>query len=195
MSSMLEVILEERFPKAGKLEGGQRVIVRPLIPQDESALIKFFGSIPEEDLLYLRDDVKDPAVIKHWCQSLDYEATLPLVADVEGKIVADATLHQEKRGWRSHIGTVRVVIHPEYRSRGIGRLLMGELIQIALDIGLVKLDAEFMAEQTRQITIFEKLGFVNMAVLPQHVKDLKGEGHDLVIMVYDLRATEHYAAD
>ena len=192
---MLELILEERYPKAGRLEDGTRVIVRPLIPQDESALGEFFHSMPNEDLLYLRDDVKNPDVIKNWVKALDYEVTLPLIADLEGKIIADATLHQEPRGWKSHIGSVRVVIHPEYRGKGVGRLLVGELIQIALDSGLVKLDAEFMAEQTRPIAIFEKMGFVNMAVLPQHVKDLKGESHDLVIMVYDLRATEHYEAD
>lgn len=192
---MLEIVLEERFPKPVKLEDGTRVILRPLIQPDESALIQFFGAFPSEDLLYLRDDVKNPGVIKKWCQGLDYEVTLPLIADLEGKIVGDATLHQEKRGWKSHIGTVRVVIHPQYRGKGIGRALVGELIQVALDIGLVKLDAEFMAEQTRQVSIFEKLGFVNMAVLPQHVKDMKGESHDLVIMVYDLRDTEHYAAD
>ncbi len=192
---MLEIVLEERFPKPVKLEDGTRVILRPLIPQDETALIEFFKAMPEEDILYLRDDVKDSGVIKRWCQSLDYEVTLPLIADLEGKIVGDATLHQEKRGWRCHIGTVRAVIHPQYRGRGIGRSLVEELIQVALDIGLVKLDAEFMAEQMRQIAIFEKMGFVNMAVLPQHVKDVKGESHDLVIMVYDLRSTEHYEAD
>lgn len=192
---MLEVILEEQFPKPVKLEDGTRVILRPLIPQDEPALREFFGSMPEEDLLYLRDNVKDPEVIRRWCRDLDYEQTLPLIADLEGKIVGDATLHQEKRGWKSHIGTVRVVIHPQHRGKGLVDLLVGELIQIALDIGLVKLDAEFTAEQTRPIAVFEKLGFVNMATLPQHVKDLKGESHDLVILVYDLRATEHYAAD
>ena len=192
---MLEVILEERFPKPTKLEDGTRTILRPLIGQDESALIEFFGSIPDDDILYLRDDIKEPQVIKRWCQNLDYEVTLPLIAEIEGKIIGDATLHQERRGWKSHIGTVRVVIHPGYRGRGLASLLVGELVEIAIDIGLVKLDAEFMAEQTRPIAIFEKLGFVNMAVLPQHVRDVKGESHDLVIMVYDLRATEHYAAD
>jgi len=192
---MLELILEERFPKAGKMEDGTRVIIRPLIQQDETALNEFFGAMPQEDVIYLRDDVKNSQVIKHWCQNLDYEATLPLIADLEGKIIADATLHQEKRGWKSHIGTIRVSIHPNYRGKGVGRLLISELIQIALDIGLIKLDAEFIAEQTRSIAIFERLGFVRMAVLPQHVQDLKGESHDLVIMVYDLRATEHYEAD
>ena len=192
---MLELVLEEHFPKPAKLEDGTRIIIRPLIAQDEAALVDFFKAMPEEDLLYLRDDVKNPQVIKRWCQGLDYETTLPLIAEIEGKIVGDATLHQEMRGWKSHIGNVRVVIHPQHRGKGVGRQLMGELIQVALDIGLVKLDAEFTAEQTRQIAIFERLGFVNMAVLPQHVKDVKGESHDLVIMVYDLRATEHYEAD
>ncbi len=192
---MLELVLEEHFPKPAKLEDGTRIIIRPLIAQDETALVEFFKAMPEEDLLYLRDDVKNPQVIKRWCQGLDYETTLPLIAEIEGKIVGDATLHQDQRGWKSHIGTVRVVIHPQHRGKGIGRQLMGELIEVALDIGLVKLDAEFTAEQTRQIAIFERLGFVNMAVLPQHVKDVRGESHDLVIMVYDLRATEHYEAD
>src|SRR3989338_4983258 len=99
-SSMLDDLLEERFPKPAKGEDGKRLILRPLIPEDESALLEFFNSMPGEDLLYLRDDVKNPEVIKKWCQTLDYEVILPLVADVEGKIIADATLHQEKRGWR-----------------------------------------------------------------------------------------------
>ncbi len=192
---MLEVVLEERYPKPFKLDDGTRVIFRPLISQDEPALIQFFKAMPNEDLTYLRDDVKNPDVIQKWCQNPDYELILPLTADLEGKIIGDCTLHQEKRGWRSHIGTVRIAIHPDYRGKGLASALVQEVIDIALDIGLVKLDAEFMAEQTRPIAIFEKLGFVNMAVLPQHVKDLKGESHDLVIMVYDLRATEHYEAD
>ena len=192
---MLEIVLEERFPKPVKLDDGTRVILRPLIPQDESALVEFFKDMPEEDILYLRDDVKNPEVIKKWCQNLNYELILPLMAEMEGKIVGDASLHQERRGWKSHIGTVRIVIHPKVRGKGLATALVQEIIDVALDIGLVKLDAEFMAEQGRPVGVFEKLGFVNMAVLPQHVKDLKGESHDLVIMVYDLRATEHYAAD
>lgn len=192
---MLEVVLEERFPKPVKLSDGTWIILRPLIPQDEPALVEFFKAMPNEDILYLRDDVKNPEVIKRWCQTLNYETTFPLIADLKGKIVGDCTLHQEKRGWKSHIGTVRIVIHPQYRGKGLATALVQEMVNVALDIGLVKLDAEFIAEQTRPIAAFEKLGFVNMAVLPQHVKDVKGESHDLVILVYDLRATEHYAAD
>ena len=192
---MLELVLEERYPKQAKLDDSTRVIVRPLIVDDEPALVDFFKSIPLEDLLYLRDNVKDPAVINGWIKNLNYEMTLPLIAEINGKIVGDCTMHQSRGGWTSHIGTVRIVIHPEHRGKGLATLLLGEMIQVGIDSGIEKLQGEFMPEQKRPLGVFEKLGFVKMATLPQHVKDLKGEKHDLLIYIYDLRAEEHYAAD
>ena len=192
---MLELVLEERYPKQAKLQDATRVIIRPLISNDEAALVEFFKSIPPEDYLYLRDNVKDPKVIHHWIANLNYEMILPLIAEINGKIVGDCTLHQMRGGWKSHIGTVRVVIHPEHRGKGLATLLVGEMVQVAIDSGLEKLEGEFIAEQINPIAIFEKLGFVKLATLPQHVKDVNGEKHDLLIYVYDLRAEEHYAAD
>ncbi len=192
---MLELVLEERYPKQAKLNDGTRVIVRPLISNDEQALVEFFKATPTDDLLYLRDNVKDPRVIHHWIANLNYEMILPLIAEINGKIVGDCTLHQMRGGWKSHIGTVRIVIHPEYRGKGLATLLVGEIIQVAIDSGLQKLEGEFTTEQKNPIAIFEKLGFVKLATLPQHVKDVNGEIHDLLIYVYDLRAQEHYAAD
>ncbi len=189
------MVLEDRFPKQAKLDGTLRVIIRPLIAEDEPALIEFFKSIPPQDFLYLRDNVKEPHIIHTWCSHLDYEVTLPLIAEINGKIVGDCTLHQSRGGWTSHIGTVRIVIHPDYRGKGLATLLVGEMIQIGIDSGIEKLMGEFMPEQKRPLAVFEKLGFVKMATLPQHVKDLGGEKHDLLIYIYDLRAEEHYAAD
>ena len=191
----LELVLEERYPKQAKLDDATRVIVRPLISDDEPALVEFFKSIPPEDLLYLRDNVKDPQVIHRWVADLDYEVTLPLIAEINGKIVGDCTLHQARGGWTSHIGTLRIVIHPDHRGKGLATLLVGEMIQIGIDSGIEKLMGEFLPEQKRPLAVFEKLGFVKIATLPQHVKDLAGEKHDLLIYIYDLRAEEHYAAD
>lgn len=192
---MLELVLEERYPKQTKLSDGTRVLVRPLISNDETALVEFFKSIPPEDIQYLRDNVKDPQVIHRWIEDLNYENILPIIAEVNGKIIGDCTLHQMGGGWRSHIGTMRIVTHPDYRGKGLATMLVSEVVQIAIDSGLEKLEGEFMPEQKNPIAVFEKMGFVKLATLPQHVKDLKGEKHDLLIYVYDLRAEEHYAAD
>lgn len=192
---MIDLVLEERYPKQTKLQDGTRIMVRPYVPTDELSLVNFFKSIPPEDLLYLRDNVKDPAVIQRWTKHLNYEVILPVIAEINGKIIVDCTLHQNRGGWKGHIGTIRIVIHPEYRGKGLATFLLSEMVQVALDSGLSKLEAEFMPEQKTAFEVFENLGFVRLATLPQHVKDLQGDMHDLLVYVYDLRATEHYAAD
>lgn len=192
---MLELVLEELYPKEKKLKDGRTVQIRPLVPEDEHLLMQFFSEFPPDEIAYLRDNVKDPEIIKRWIRELDYERTLPLIAFLDGKIIGDATLHQDERGWQVHVGHVRVVTHPKHRGFGVARLLVGEIIEIGSKSGLVKLDAEFMGEQGKPISAFQEMGFVPTATLPGHVQDIRGQYHDLVILVYDLRAQEHYEAD
>lgn len=189
---MLAELLEGRYPRSMTLRDDTPVLIRPMVPDDGPALLQFFRSLPEEDRLYLHDDVTKEEVIRAWCRELNYDRVLPLLADVEGAIVGDATLHQQPRGWMSQIGRVRVAVAPGYRRRGVASVLVRELIEVAVDQGLAKLDAEFMAEQEGAMRLMEKLGFYRVAVLPQHVWDLKGEAHDFVIMVYDLRPDLEY---
>lgn len=157
--------------------------IRPMVPEDQDALRDFFRSIPPEDRFYLKDDVTDPTIIARWAQSLDYSRVLPLLAFLDGVIVGDGTLHHRRAGARQHIGEVRVVVHPGYRNRGVGRALLHQLIDLAGDKGLKQLlfevvaDTELAARHTAQV-----LGFVPVAMLPAHVHDVSGQPHDLLIM-------------
>lgn len=157
--------------------------IRPMVPEDQDALLDFFRSIPPEDRFYLKDDVTDPQVIARWAQTLDYSRVLPLLAFLDGAIVGDGTLHHRRAGARQHSGEVRVVVHPAYRNRGVGRGLLHQLIEIAGDKGLQQLlfevvaDTEPAARHTAQV-----LGFVPVALLPAHVRDVCGHPHDLLIM-------------
>jgi L-amino acid N-acyltransferase YncA len=154
-----------------------------MVPEDQDALRDFFRSIPPEDRFYLKDDVTDPTIIARWAQSLDYSRVLPLLAFLDGVIVGDGTLHHRRAGARQHIGEVRVVVHPGYRNRGVGRALLHQLIDLAGDKGLKQLlfevvaDTELAARHTAQV-----LGFVPVAMLPAHVHDVSGQPHDLLIM-------------
>jgi L-amino acid N-acyltransferase YncA len=161
-----------------------------MVPTDKDALLDFFRRIPQEDRIYLKEDVTSPKVIEQWAANLDYSRALPLLAIMDGKIVGDGTLHHRRAGARRHIGEVRIVVDPEYRNRGVGRGLLHKLIEIAVDKGVEKLmfevvvDTEPAAKHTAQI-----LGFVPVAVLPAHVKDYCGNSHDLMIM--ELRLPKH----
>lgn len=184
----------DRYPKKVTVGGELALTLRPLDPGDQQALLDFFRGVPEGDRLFLADDVTDARLIEAWCRKLDLDTVFPLIALAGDRIVGNATLHRSKGGWTSHIGRVRVVVHPEFRGRGIARALLDELIEIATDIGLDKLDAEFMSGQEQQMRAFEKIGFVRVAELPDHVLDRKNEAHNLIILAFDLKG-ETYAVD
>jgi len=60
---------------------------------------------------------------------------LPLLALMDGKIVGAVTLHQQLGGWKRHIGRVSVFVLPVYRAGGLARALIGEIVQLARNVG------------------------------------------------------------
>jgi GNAT superfamily N-acetyltransferase len=116
-----------------------------------------------------------------------------LLALTEGKIIADATLHQQLGGWKRHIGRVSVLVLPQYRGRGLARALINQIVEIARHIGLEKVEAEFIGEQEAAIKMFALLGFSNLVRLPDYVKDMQAISHDYILMGLDLTTDEEYA--
>ncbi|HSB82719.1 MAG TPA: GNAT family N-acetyltransferase [Candidatus Methylomirabilis sp.] len=191
---MLQDVLKERYPKSVTLRDGTPATIRPMVAADEKALLAFFRGVPAGDRIFLKDDVTKEEVISTWCRNLNYDRILPLVAEARGELVGDATLHQRRSGWMRHAGRVRVVIAPAYRGKGLGTLLVNELITVAERTDLEKMDIGLMADQRPAIAAFLKLGFVQIGVFPDHVKDLDGKSHDFVVLVRDLTSLEEIEA-
>jgi len=183
----------ERFPKTFSLRDKTSITVRPLRSTDEERFHEFFCAVPETERLLFKDRVTDRAVIRDWCQNLDYGRILPLLAFDGEQVVADATLHQQLGGWRRHIGQVRVVVHPSHRGRGLAKMLVSELVSIARNAGLEKLEAEFMGEQKAARRVFGVLGFNELLVLPEYVKDMQALPHDYVLMGRHIITDEEFA--
>jgi len=175
------------YPKKVRLQSGTSVTIRPMVKEDADKLYAFFSRVPREDRLFLRDDVSIRDVIDSWTQELDYRKVLPLVAEVGGNIVGDATLHRRTFGWTSHVGKVRLVIDKDYRGKGLGTVLIEELIDIAKKAGLEQLVAELISDQTGALSAFKRLGFEKEAVFFNYVKDQVGEERNLVVMIKNLR--------
>lgn len=174
------------YPKTVRLRTGTEVTIRPMVKEDAGKLHTFFDRVPREDRLFLREDVSRRDVIDAWARELDYEKVLPLVAEVGDNIVGDATLHRRKQGWTSHAGKLRIVIDKDYRGKGLGTLLLEELIAVAKQAGLELLVAEVMATQTAALAAFKSVGFEKEAVLFNYVKDQAGKKHSLILMIKDL---------
>ncbi len=183
----------QKYPKDIKLKDGSKCKLRPLRKEDEKNFHAFFQEVPEPERMFIKHRVTDPAVIREWCQNIDLGRNLPLLAVMDGKIVGDATLHQQLGGWKRHIGRVSVLVLPQYRGRGLARALISEIVSIARNLGLEKVEAEFIGDQEGAIKMFALLGFSNLLRLPDYVKDMQAISHDYVLMGVELKVDEEYA--
>ncbi len=170
------------------LKDGSVISIRAMTKNDINALHDFFQRIPEDDRLFLKHDVADKKVIETWAKSLDYNTVLPLLAfDKDNKIVGDATLHMKDYGWSRHIGEIRIVVARACRSKGVGLALLKEIFMAALEKKLSKIVAQMAADQKGALKVFEKIGFSKEAELENHIIDLKGQTHNLIIMSNDVK--------
>ncbi len=188
----VELVLQ-KVPREIRLKDGSRCKIRPLRRDDETAFHQFFLSVPAAERMFIKHRVTEPAVIQEWCRNIDLGRNLPLLAFDGPKIVASATLHQQLGGWKRHIGRVSVLVHPDYRGRGLARGLTHEIIEIARHTGLEKIEAEFIGEQEAAIKVFAFLGFSNLLRLEDYVRDMQAISHDYILMGLDLRVDEEYA--
>jgi ribosomal protein S18 acetylase RimI-like enzyme len=183
----------QKYPKDIKLKDGSKSKLRPLRKDDEKAFHEFFSAVPESERMFIKHRVQDPKVIHDWCEKIDLHRNLPLLAVMDGKIVGDATLHQQLGGWKRHIGRVSVLVLPHYRGRGLARALISEIVALARSLGLEKVEAEFIGEQEAAIKMFELLGFSKLLRLEDYVKDMQAITHDYVLMGLHLKTDEEYA--
>lgn len=183
----------QKFPKDILLKDGLRCKSRPLRKDDEKSLHDFFLAVPSEERMFIKHRVTEPAVIRDWCQNIDLGRNLPLLAIHKSAIVGVATLHQQLSGWKRHIGRVSVLVLPNYRGRGLATALISEITEIARNIGLEKVEAEFIGGQEAAIKMFAMLGYSNLLRLDNYVKDMQAVTHDYVLMGLDLRIDEEYA--
>jgi RimJ/RimL family protein N-acetyltransferase len=176
------------YEKEGKLKDGSRVFLRPMVAEDRDRLVSFFRSLPEKQRIFLRHDVTDSELIRSWTENIDYTRVFPLLALAGDRVVGDATLHRIPRGWKRHIGTVRVVVAQDYLDKGVGTLLVHEIVELATEFDLEKLWAELPLSDPAALALFRKAGFSSKAVIEGLVKDLRGRSTDVVIMVCDVGA-------
>ncbi|MFQ5421592.1 MAG: GNAT family N-acetyltransferase, partial [Anaerolineae bacterium] len=140
------------------LKDGVHVLLRPMTPDDEQALIDLFHPISDEDLRYLHDNVRDPTVVQGWCAKLNYRRVLPLMALVNNRAVGQTSLHFQS-GPARHVAKVRIFLAQDFRRRGLGTRMLNTLIDLARKQDLHLLVAEIVADQSKVIKAFQSLGF------------------------------------
>ena len=159
--------------------------VRPLSAEHVAALEDFFRRVPESDHNSFAEDVLKPGIVESWLSDTRPRRAVALEGDRVVGYVALLPLH----GWSSHVGSLRVVVDPEVRGKGVGRALSRHGLVSAIELGLSKIVVEVVVDAVPAIGMFEALGFEPEALLRDHVRDKSGELHDLVVLAHLVEGT------
>jgi len=178
-----------------KLSDGRRVSLRLMEAADKERVLSFAQSLPPDDLLFLRTDITEPALVDEWIGNLEKGATVTVLAEVDGKLAGYASLHLEQALWTRRVGEIRVQVGVPYRGAGLGRQLAAQIFRLGQARGLKKMAAMMTPDQAGARAAFEKIGFSVEALLQDWVVDRKGRPRDLLIMSHDLEGlSDHVTA-
>lgn len=162
--------------------GGLDLTFSYMSSRDAEAILGFADKLEEHDLLFLRRDITQLEVVEDWLRDIESGDALTILARRDEEMVGYGTLHRNRLRWSRHVAELRVVVAPDLRGKGLGRILTQEIFKTALRSGIEKMVARMTLDQKGAISMFESLGFRSEALLRGHVKDLDGNTHDLVVM-------------
>ena len=182
----LEELLED-FPKTYEIKN-ETVTLRMMAPADGPIMLDFAQQLPYHDLLFLRRDITRQEGIDKWVRDIESGAIHSIIAESPTRVLGYSTLHRNDHEWSQHVAELRVMVAPQARGSGLGRLLTREAFSLAMAIDVEKVVARMTLDQTGARTVFEELGFRPEALLKDEVKDRSGKKHDVLFLSTEVEA-------
>jgi len=174
-----------RYPRTITLSGSE-IELRMMTAADEALVLDFARNLPSHDLLFLKRDITQPRVLSAWVKEIEAGSIVSLLAIGGGRLLGCTAVVKDDLSFSPHVGDLRVLLAPEQRQKGLGRVLIQESFLLALGQGLEKLTAHMTPDQQGAISVFEGMGFRAEALLKDHVRDGSGTKHDIVILSHDV---------
>lgn len=156
-------------------------------PERCDALLRFFETLPEGDLTFIKEEVTDPETVRSWAS--DTSPGGRWVAEGDDGVVTGYVAVRPLPGWSDHVGEIRLVVALASRGTGLGRELARRALVEAVRSGLTKLVVEIVAEQGAALALFTDLGFTGEALLTDHIRDRNGQLRDLMVLAHHVGDT------
>jgi RimJ/RimL family protein N-acetyltransferase len=173
------------YPRRVTTEAGE-IEFHLMTRADEAAVLDFAKALPIHDLLFLPRNISQPKVLSAWINEIERGDITSLLALRNGAVVGCGTVVRDSHSWSPHVGEIRMVVSLDVRGKGVGRALSQETFALALGAGLEKLSVQMTVDQQAAIALFESLGFKAEALLRDHVRDVSGQKHDIVVLGHNV---------
>jgi RimJ/RimL family protein N-acetyltransferase len=117
---------------------------------DFNGLLELYDSLSPDDIFYrfMSFHKISPEEISFLINDKNH---VTIVAEIDGKVVGEASLFGD--------GEIAVVVHPQYRNRGIGTKLVKSLIDLGKSLGMTTFKFFTLPDNIPMIKIGRKLGF------------------------------------
>lgn len=162
------------------------MLIRDARDADLDAILAIHNRAIRESLAIWTEEESDRADRERWLADHVADGHPIIVAEVDGALAGYASYGP----WRSRTGyryTVEnsVYVHDDFQRRGIGRMLMLELIERARAAGIHSMIAAIEASNAGSIELHRRLGFEEPVIM-REVGIKWGQWLDLAFMRLDL---------
>jgi RimJ/RimL family protein N-acetyltransferase len=143
------------------LRDGLTVHLRPVRAEDAAAIRRLFQGLSETST-WLRFFTVCPSLdsVVGWASQVDNDRRLGLVAIAAdtGQLIAHAGLERDPR--QPDRAEFAVAVADRYQGHGLGRLLLGRLVEAAEHAGIRWLTGEVLANNHRMLNLLRHSGWV-----------------------------------
>ena len=148
-------------------KNGMHVLLRPIRPEDEWAMIKFHETLSDRSVYqrYFHMEKLSTRIAHERLTRncfIDYDREMALVADwenpasAEHEIIAVGRLIQLRNSRNSELA---IIVADKFQNNGIGSELMGRLIQVARDEKLTRIAVTILTENVGMRGVATRFGF------------------------------------
>lgn len=173
------------------IKNGQKCIIRNGTFENGPEVSTFFTtthgetdyllSYPEEST---RDDEKQSNYLKETTES---DREIELLAIVDGKVVGMAGFNAIGSKYKvRHRAEFGITVSKNYWGQGIGKAIMNACIECAKEAGYIQLELDVVADNTRAIELYKKLGFIEFGRNPKGFQSKYSGFQELVYMRLEL---------
>jgi acetyltransferase len=146
---------------------GSRLLLRPICPEDEPALVTFHGTLSERSvaLRYFHATALSARVAHERPNRIcfiDYDREMALVAQRKNLLTGDLEILGVGRLSKvlgNDEAEFALLVSDRFQGQGFGTALLDRLLQIGRDERIARISGQILSENTEMQRVCEKLGF------------------------------------
>ncbi|MGD9693066.1 MAG: N-acetyltransferase family protein [Phycisphaerales bacterium] len=197
--------MRERFrPRVIRLRDGREATLRKVSVRDAKGCGEMDRALAEDGRGVVWDAGQLPAGLPEMRARLQKWTGLPLreglmvVATVKGKVAGEGKIRRFKPSKVRHVAHLSLGVHPAYQGVGLGRAIMGAMLEWARwtgesadeDQGVSRVTLDVFAENVRARRLYESLGFELEGVRRGQLREADGREHDDLLMALMLHGNK-----